>query len=169
MFNDIAVAVRYLKDKGGIKKAAVIDCDLHQGNGTAAIFAGDKDVFTFSIHQENNYPYLKPSSNIDIGLDDGAGDEEYLEHLKKHLPAILEKHKPEFMVYVAGADPYKDDQLGGLGLTIDGLRSRDEIVLHQAREFDIPAVVVLAGGYSVDIEDTVTIHTNTILVVSEFQ
>lgn len=163
VFNDIAVAVRHLQKKRRIKKAAVIDCDLHQGNGTAAIFSGDKDVFTFSIHQENNYPYPKPPSDIDVGLDDGAQDEEYLSYLKKHMPEILTGHKPEFLIYVAGADPYKDDQLGGLALTIDGLRRRDKIVLGQARKSGIPAVVVLAGGYSNNIEDTVTMHTNTIL------
>lgn len=163
VFNDIAVAIRHLQKKGRIKKAVVIDCDLHQGNGTAAIFQSDKDVFTFSIHQENNYPYPKPPSGIDVGLDDGTSDEEYLDYLKRDVPEVLSKHKPEFILYVAGADPYKGDKLGGLRLTLDGLRSRDRFVLSEARKCGIPAAVVLAGGYSTDIEDTVTIHTNTIL------
>lgn len=163
VFNDIAVAIRYLQKKGKIKKAAVIDCDLHQGNGTAAIFKGEKDVFTFSIHQENNYPVLKQPSGIDIGLDDGAADKEYLGHLEKIVPKILNEQKPEFIIYVAGADPYADDQLGGLALTVEGLRKRDEIVLSEAKRQGVPACIVLAGGYSNNLEDTVTIHTNTIL------
>ena len=162
VLNDIAVAVKRLIKYGPIKKVLIIDCDLHQGNGTAAIFAGDKNVFTFSIHQENNYPFIKPNSNLDIGLDDGAGDDEYLGALSKNIPDIIKDFKPEFLMYVAGADPYKEDRLGGLKLTKEGLKGRDEFVYEQAKRALIPAAVVLAGGYAFHESDTVEIHYNTI-------
>jgi len=162
VLNDIAVAVKRLIKYGPTKKALIVDCDLHQGNGTAAIFAQDKDVFTFSIHQENNYPYLKPPSSCDVGLDDGAGDKEYLDALLKHIPAIIKKFKPEFLMYVAGADPYKEDQLGALKLTKEGLKKRDEFIYKQAKAASIPIAVVLAGGYAFHESDTVDVHCNTI-------
>lgn len=162
VLNDIAVGIRRLKKDGLIKKAAVFDCDLHQGNGTASIFSGSKDVFTFSIHQENNYPYPKQHSSLDIGLEDGTGDEEYLNCLKKALPQILKDFKPDLIVHVAGADPFCDDQLGGLDLTVEGLKQRDEYVLNLAKENNTPCAVVLAGGYAYNEEDTATIHYNTI-------
>lgn len=164
VLNDIAVAVKRLKRDGAIRRALVVDCDLHHGNGTAFIFANDKDVFTFSIHQENNYPSTKPPSSLDIGLEDGAGDEEYIGHLKKHIPDIIDKFAPDFVIYVAGADPYENDQLGGLALTINGLKERDRLVFGFARKEKIPIACVLAGGYAVDIKDTVEIHTNTIKI-----
>lgn len=166
VLNDIAVAIRRLKKDGMITKALVIDCDLHHGNGTASIFAGDKDVFTFSIHQEHNYPAIKPPSNLDIGLEDGTGDDEYLGHLKRDIPKIIDEFRPEFIVYVAGADPYEHDQLGGLALTINGLKERDRLVFDLARENKIPIACVLAGGYAVDVKDTVEIHANTIKIGS---
>jgi len=166
VLNDIAVAIRRLKKDAAITKALVIDCDLHHGNGTASIFAGDKDVFTFSIHQEYNYPAVKPPSNLDIGLEDGTGDDEYLGHLKRNIPKIIDEFRPEFIVYVAGADPYEHDQLGGLALTIEGLKERDRLVFGLARENKIPIASVLAGGYAVDVKDTVEIHVNTIKIGS---
>ena len=162
VFNDIAIGIRKVQKDNLIKRALVVDCDLHHGNGTAFIFAKDKSVFTFSIHQENNYPLIKPPSNIDVGLDDGAGDEEYLEKLNQHIPGIIKEFKPDLVLYVAGADPYRNDQLGGLSLTMEGLRKRDEFVLSLCKSNNIAVAVVLAGGYAIDIQDTVTIHYNTI-------
>lgn len=162
MLNDIAVAVKRLIKYGPVKKALIIDCDLHQGNGTAAIFKGDKSVFTFSIHQENNYPFIKPDSNLDIGLKDGSGDKEYISALSGSVTGIIKDFKPDFLMYVAGADPYKEDQLGGLKLTKNGLRERDEFVFKQAGLKSIPVAVVMAGGYAFHEEDTVDIHFNTI-------
>jgi len=162
VFNDVAVAVRKLLKSKKIKKAMVIDCDLHQGNGTASIFAQDKAVFTFSIHQQNNYPFIKPASDLDIGLADGTEDDEYLAQLEKNIPIIVDKFKPEFIMYVAGADPYRNDMIGGLRLTIEGLRKRDEFVAQQAKTRQIPIAVVLAGGYAIKVEDTAKIQYNTV-------
>lgn len=162
VLNDIAVAIRKGIEEGSIKKALIIDCDLHQGNGTAHIFQNDAKVFTFSIHQENNYPFYKPKSNMDIGLADRAKDREYLAHLEKNIPKIISDFKPELIMYVAGADPYEHDQIGNLALTIDGLKKRDSFVYEQAKNYQIPIAVVLAGGYAVKQEDTVEIQFNTI-------
>jgi len=158
--NDPAFALKSLQAAGKIQRAAVIDCDVHQGNGTAVIFQGDPAVFTFSIHQENLYP-PKRQSSLDIGLEDGLGDEEYLSRLRKSIPAILEFFAPQLAVYLAGADPYKDDQLGGLQLTLDGLRERDELVLGRCFHKRIPVLTLLAGGYARNFADTVQIHLNT--------
>jgi len=158
--NDVAVALRVLKSRGMIRRAAVVDLDLHQGNGTAFIFQSEPAVFTFSMHQENNYP-IKQRSDLDIGLDDGTGDEAYLRLLERSLPAILDSHRPELVVYLAGADPYERDLLGGLALTLDGLRRRDESVIRHCAERSIPVAVVLAGGYAEDFADTVRIHAMT--------
>jgi len=163
VLNDIAVAIKRLMSDGSIRRALVIDCDLHQGNGTAAIFARDKSVFTFSIHQENNYPFFKPQSSLDIGLHDMAGDNEYLKTLHQHIPKIVSDFKPDFMLYVAGADPYRDDQIGGLALSKEGLKARDELVFAQAVNYQVPIAVVLAGGYAHNQDDTVDIHCATIL------
>ncbi|MEO0092877.1 MAG: histone deacetylase [candidate division WOR-3 bacterium] len=158
--NDIAVAIKKLLVQNKIERAAVIDCDLHQGNGTAKIFQNDDRVFTFSIHQEHLYP-IKEESDLDIGLDDFAGDATYLHHLRSAVPKILTTHKPQFVIYVAGADPYKDDQLGTLQLTKAGLEERDRIVVENCQKEKIPFAVVFAGGYALKIEDTVDIHLNT--------
>jgi acetoin utilization deacetylase AcuC-like enzyme len=158
--NDVAIAVRRLQRDNNVKKFFVIDCDLHQGNGTAFIFKDDDDVFTFSIHQENNYP-VKQKSNLDIGLADRISDTIYLAYIKKHVPEILDEFAPNFVIYLAGADPYKYDQLGGLSLTIEGLRERDEFVMNECIKRSIPVGVLLAGGYAINTEDTVTIHCNT--------
>jgi len=162
VLNDVAVSIKALKAEGLIKKALVVDCDLHQGNGTAFIFGKDRDVFTFSIHQQDNYPYYKPKSDLDIGLKDHTSDDVYLKHLRDNIPGIISSHKPELVVYVAGADPYEDDQLGALKITKEGLKKRDHFVLTQARNFGVPVTITLAGGYAYNRKDTVDIHFNTI-------
>lgn len=162
VFNDVAIAIRRLKKDGLIRKAMVIDCDLHHGNGTAYIFQRDKDTFTFSIHQENNYPFSKPPSSLDIGLEDAVGDEVYLEELHKNIPGVIKTFKPDFIIYVAGADPYKEDQIGNLGLSIDGLKKRDEFIFEICNKFNVPVSVVLAGGYAINKQDTARIHYNTV-------
>ncbi|MFO7589195.1 MAG: histone deacetylase, partial [Gemmatimonadota bacterium] len=161
LLNDVAVAARALLADGSVARVAVVDLDVHHGNGTAAIFAGDPAVFTFSMHEEANYPLVKPPGDRDVGLPRGTGDAEYLRILDDHLPRILEAHRPELVFYLAGADPYRGDRLGGLGLTIEGLRARDRRVLRCCRERGAGAAVVLAGGYAVDTADTVEIHCNT--------
>lgn len=158
--NDIAVAIRVLQHEGVIRWAAVVDCDVHQGNGTARIFQHDPDVFTFSIHQYHNYP-PKEKSDLDIGLRDGAGDEEYLAALGEAFPARLEAHRPDLVIYNAGADPYEHDLLGGLALTKKGLARRDELVIGWCAAHSVPIVSLLAGGYAADTGDTVDIHVNT--------
>jgi acetoin utilization deacetylase AcuC-like enzyme len=165
--NDIAVGIRRLQHDGRIQRAMVVDCDVHHGNGTAAIFAGDDSVFTLSIHQFNNYPSEKPPSNVDIHLQNGVGDEEYLQRLGNGYRTALAIFHPELLIYVAGADPYCEDQLGGLSLSLEGLRERDRLVLGTALDSHIPAAIVLAGGYAVNVEDTVTIHANTARVAKE--
>jgi acetoin utilization deacetylase AcuC-like enzyme len=160
--NDVAVAAAGLKKAGQAGRICVIDCDLHQGNGTAFIFAEDPDVFTFSIHQENNYP-PKERSDLDIGLPDGAGDVLYLEELGV-VAGILDRHKPDIVFYLAGADPYVGDKLGGLELTKAGLQKRDEFVLGECQTRDIPVCVVFAGGYAADMRDVVDIHVTTAVV-----
>ncbi len=163
VIHDVAVAIRRLQFDGAIKTAMVVDTDVHQGNGTASIFGGDGDVFTLSIHQENNYPYPKPPSTVDIDLPDGIGDEDYLSILEKHLRAAFHDFKPQILFYVAGADPYREDQLGGLALTMEGLARRDALVFDYARRHGVPVAITLAGGYARNVGDTVKIHANTIL------
>jgi acetoin utilization deacetylase AcuC-like enzyme len=158
--NDVAVAVRVLQT-GDIRRAAIVDCDVHHGNGTAFIFERDSDVFTFSIHQQLNYPLFKPRSDLDIGLEDGAGDDRYLAALAGALARVIE-HQPEIVCYLAGADPFESDRLGGLKLTKAGLVARDRLVFAAARSAAVPIVTVLAGGYAVNVEDTVDIHVATI-------
>jgi acetoin utilization deacetylase AcuC-like enzyme len=165
--NDIAVAIRRLQHDGRIRRAMVVDCDVHHGNGTAAIFADDDSVFTLSIHQFNNYPSEKPPSSLDIHLADGVGDEEYLHRLGDGYRAALTAFHPELLVYVAGADPYCQDQLGGLALSLEGLRERDHLVIFSALHQRVPVAIVLAGGYAVNVEDTVTIQTTTAHVAKE--
>ena len=196
MMHDFAVAIRSLQKRKLIHRAMTVDCDVHQGNGTAAIFGGAntqpanlpsahhgsafglsggsmrekgscKDVFTISLHQENNYPLEKPPSSIDVNLPDGCGDTEYLAWLDNALSSGLRQFEPDLICYVAGADPFREDQLGGLNLSIEGLKQRDELVFRVARVRGIPVMVILAGGYAVRVEDTVTIHTNTILAAAE--
>jgi acetoin utilization deacetylase AcuC-like enzyme len=165
--NDIAIGIRKLQREGKITRAMVVDCDNHHGNGTAAIFAGDPTVFTLSIHQYNNYPAQKPPSTVDVHLNDGVNDEEYLERLSAAYRFPLHGFHPELLVYVAGADPYREDQLGGLSLTLEGLKRRDRLVIETALREGTAVAIVLAGGYAVHLEDTVTIHANTAKVAKE--
>ncbi len=167
LINDVAIAVRVLLREGVIDRAAVIDCDVHQGNGTAAIFAPDASVFTCSFHQERNYPAWKPPSDLDVGLDDGTGDEEYHALIDEHIPSILAEHRPEVIFYLAGADPYRQDQLGGLGLTMQGLHERDAKIFRYARDAGVPVAVTLAGGYAIHQADTVEIHCGTVRAAAE--
>ena len=195
MIHDVAIAIRSLQKRKLIQRAMTVDCDVHQGNGTAVIFGGagtqpgtlpsahqgsvfglsggnmrqgnSKDVFTISLHQENNYPLAKPPSSIDVNLPDGCGDEEYLAWLDNALSSGLRQFEPELICYVAGADPFREDQLGGLSLTLDGLKRRDDLVFRVAKARGIPVMVTLAGGYAINVNDTVTIHTNTILAAAD--
>jgi acetoin utilization deacetylase AcuC-like enzyme len=161
LFNDVAVAVRRLQRAGSIERAAIVDCDVHHGNGTAMIFDGDQSAFTFSIHQQHNYPLFKPPSDLDIGLADGTGDREYLSRLDHALPIVMQS-SPQLVAYLAGADPFRADRLGGLSLTFEGLRKRDRAVFQAARAAGAAVVVVLAGGYAMEVEDTVEVHVGTI-------
>ncbi|MFQ5835301.1 MAG: histone deacetylase [bacterium] len=158
--NDVAVGIRRLKRDKLIEKALIVDCDLHQGNGTAFIFRENRSVFTFSIHQENLYP-VKEKSDLDIGLPDFTGDEEYLTKLSSSVRQIWRGFKPDIVYYLAGADPYEDDQLGQLKLTKAGLKKRDGWVITKCLEKKVPLVILLAGGYAFRVEDTVEIHGNT--------
>ncbi|MFW6083845.1 MAG: histone deacetylase [Gemmatimonadota bacterium] len=162
LLNDVAVAARTLLDEGAVERVGVIDLDVHHGNGTAAIFADDPAVFTFSMHQENNYPALKPDGDLDVGLRDRIGDDDYLAILDRHLTRMLDGRAFDLVFFLAGADPYREDQLGGLGLTVDGLRARDRLVLGACRRRGVPVAVTLAGGYAFDTDDTIEIHCNTV-------
>jgi acetoin utilization deacetylase AcuC-like enzyme len=168
VLHDVAIAIRALQKEKIIERAMTVDVDVHHGNGTAAIFAGDHSVFTLSIHQANNYPYPKPPSSLDIHLADGTGDEEYLREFEQGLDPAVSKFQPDIIMYIAGADPYREDQLGGLKLTIEGLEKRDRLVFEKARPRKIPVAVTLAGGYARKVEDTVAIHATTIRIAKEF-
>ena len=195
MIHDVAVAIRRMQRDDKISRAMTVDCDVHQGNGTAAIFAGTRvpseplpsntpstvatarpakvrnahagDVFTISLHQENNYPAWKPPSSIDVDLPDEIGDDEYLGWLDNALSSAFRQFEPELICYIAGADPYREDQLGGLSLSIDGLKRRDELMFRVAKARGVPVMVTYAGGYALRVEDTVTIHSNTVIAASE--
>jgi acetoin utilization deacetylase AcuC-like enzyme len=203
MIHDVAVAIRRMQRDNQIRTAMTVDCDVHQGNGTAAIFAGTRtasqalpssapsvlgrsipdtaipaargimrgahagDVFTISLHQENNYPLHKPPSSIDVDLPDGITDDDYLAWLDNALSSGLRQFTPDLICYIAGADPYREDQLGGLALTLEGLKRRDELVFRVAKAQAIPVMVTYAGGYAQRVEDTVTIHCNTVVAAKE--
>src|SRR5581483_6132762 len=190
MIHDVAVAIRRMQKDERIKRAMVVDCDVHQGNGTAAIFGNrqtverslpsfygpptaasqvvsTEDVFTISLHQQHNYPAIKPPSSIDVNLPDHTTDEQYLAWLDNALSSGLRQFEPELICYIAGADPYKEDQLGGLALTIDGLKQRDQLVFEVARTRKIPVMVSYAGGYARQVEDTISIHCNTVAAARE--
>ena len=162
VFNDVAVAARVLQHHSGTRRIAIVDLDVHQGNGTASIFAGDNSVFTFSMHGEMNFPFKKEVSDLDVALPDRTADAAYLEALHTHLTTVLNGHRPDFVFYLAGADPYEGDRLGRLKLTIDGLRRRDEMVFDACRTAGLPVAVTMSGGYAPDVEAIVTIHANTI-------
>jgi acetoin utilization deacetylase AcuC-like enzyme len=165
--HDVAVAIRRLQHDQAIRKAMVIDTDVHHGNGTAAIFSKDDSVFTLSIHQLNNYPADKPASTLDLNLEDGVDDEEYLNALGPAVRRGLDTFKPEMVFYIGGADPYREDQLGGLDISMEGLKARDKGVFEEARKRKIPVTTALAGGYARCVEDTVQIHVNTVLAAQE--
>lgn len=165
--HDVAVAIRALQARKEIDRAMVVDTDVHHGNGTAAIFANDPSVFTLSIHQWNNYPAYKPHSSLDINLEDGVADEEYLGALLPAVEKSIDAFHPNILFYVGGADPYREDQLGGLDLSIAGLQRRDAGVFEIARGRNIPVVTTQAGGYARRIEDTVQIHVNTVLAAKQ--
>jgi acetoin utilization deacetylase AcuC-like enzyme len=203
MIHDVAIAIRCMQRDDKIRTAMTVDCDVHQGNGTAVIFAGTRvpsdrlsstfasvlnpapstarpalhgtrprsshaeDVFTISLHQQNNYPVFKPASSLDMNLPDEIGDDDYLACLGNALSLGLSKFKPELICYLAGADPYREDQLGGLSLTIEGLKERDALMFRIARAEGIPVMVTLAGGYALKLEDTITIHCNTVVAAKE--
>lgn len=161
VFNDVAIAIRLLREEGLVRRAAVIDLDVHQGNGTHAIFADDRDVFTFSMHGGRNYPFEKVAGTLDIDLDDGTEDAAYLDALGDALPRVLHSARPDLVVYLAGADPHEGDRLGRMKLTFAGLARRDVMVLEGCREVGLPVAVVIAGGYGRRIEDTVAVHLAT--------
>jgi acetoin utilization deacetylase AcuC-like enzyme len=169
LLNDVAVAARKMIEEKLARKVMVVDCDLHQGNGTAAALAGRKDVFTLSIHQMDIYPTEKPLSTVDVGLWAGDGDAKYLAEIGAHIPSIYNEFQPDLVLYLAGADPYEKDQLGGLSLTKAGLKERDKVVIENARRLKIPVAVVLAGGYAAEIKDTVDIHLNTVRIAQRVQ
>jgi acetoin utilization deacetylase AcuC-like enzyme len=167
VINDVAIAVRRLQFDRSIERAMVVDTDVHQGNGTAVIFGGDGNVYTLSLHQENNYPFPKPPSTVDVDLADGTGDEQYLAILEKHLHQAFHDFAPHLLFYVGGADPYGEDQLGGLALTMTGLARRDALVFDYARRNGVPVAIALAGGYARLVADTVAIHVGTIVAARD--
>lgn len=164
VFNDAAIAARAVQAQAGLQRIAIVDCDVHQGNGSAAIFASDPSVFTFSIHAARNYPFVKEASDLDIELADGTRDDEYLWHLERGLDETLERARPQLVFYLAGADPYEDDRLGRLKLTKAGLARRDELVLATLEARAIPVAIAMAGGYARDIDDSVDIHATTLRI-----
>ena len=166
VFNDVAVAIRVLRNENLIERAAIVDCDVHQGNGTATIFAGDERTFTLSIHGANNYPLFKARSSLDVELPDGTADSAYLDTLAANLAAAFAAG-PDVVFYLAGADPFAGDKLGRLALTIGGLRRRDTAVLTECYEREVPVVTVMSGGYGKNIDDTIEIHCNTIRAVKQ--
>ena len=168
VFNDVAIAIRALRAEGLIRRAAIIDLDVPQGNGTHAIFAGDEETFTFSMHGSRNYPFHKVPGTLDIELPDGTDDADYLARLEDALPNVLDSGTPDLVIYLAGADPHERDRLGRLKLTFDGLERRDAMVLETCREVGIPVAITIAGGYGSDIRETVAIHLSTARVASSF-
>jgi acetoin utilization deacetylase AcuC-like enzyme len=169
IFNDVAVAARTLQAEGLAKRVVILDCDVHQGDGTASIFAQDPTVFTFSIHGEKNYPFHKPPSDLDVALPDGTGDDAYCEALKAEVEQAVEMANADLAIYLAGADPYEDDHFGRLALTKQGLLQRDRIVLEACKGRGIPVAVVMSGGYARQIEDVAEIHFNTVMLAVEIQ
>ena len=162
VFNDVAIAIRVLQREGRITRAAVVDVDVHQGNGTALVFAGDPDVFTFSIHGARNYPFRKERSTLDVELDDGCDDAAYLEAVEAHLGPVLDAARPELVCYLGGADPFVHDRFGRLGLSVAGLGDRDRRAFAAIRGRGIPLVLTMAGGYARRLEDVVAIQANTV-------
>ena len=166
VFNDVAVAAKVLLAEGLARQVLVIDCDVHQGNGTASIFAGDNTVFTFSIHGDRNFPFRKCQGDLDIALSDGTDDPVYLDVLQRALNEQLPLAQADCVFYLAGADPFAGDRLGRLSLTKAGLSARDELVLGACRALDKPVTVVMAGGYARNIDDIVDIHARTVRIAA---
>lgn len=162
VFNDAAVAARAMQAEGHARRVLIVDCDVHQGNGTASILAGDDSVFTFSIHGARNFPFEKEQSDLDIELPDRCSDEVYMLRLDEGLDTAFDLARPDLVIYLAGADPYADDRLGRLSLSVDGLAERDRRVFSRCQALDIPVAIAMAGGYARQIDDTVSIHVNTI-------
>ncbi len=168
VFNDVAVATRALQAEGLVKRVAIVDLDVHQGNGTHAIFSNDSSAYTFSMHGGRNYPFRKVPGSLDIDLDDATGDAEYLSILSAALPRVIREARADLVFYLAGADPHENDKLGRLSMTFDGLRRRDMMVMEACRDVGLPVAVTIAGGYGRDIVDTVRVHVGTAEVVNEF-
>ena len=168
VFNDVAVAARAMQAEGRARRILILDCDVHQGNGTAAIFAGDPTVFTFSIHGEKNFPYHKELSDLDIALPDGCGDEVYLGALRDGLQRCVHAAQAELAIFLAGADPFIDDRLGRLSLSKTGLAERDRMVFTACHQLRLPVAITMAGGYAKDIHDIADIHMNTLSIAAEF-
>lgn len=168
VLNDVAIAVRALRARGRIRRVAIIDLDVHQGNGTHDLLAGDDASYTFSMHGRKNYPFRKVPGTLDVELEDGTEDTEYLEKLADALPEVLAAARPDLVFYLAGADPHEGDSLGRLNLTFDGLMKRDALVLEQARAVGVPVAIAIAGGYGRDIDDTVQVHLNTARIARDF-
>ncbi len=167
-FNDVAVAIRRLQRDGRVRRVAIIDLDVHQGNGTHGCFAGDPQVYTFSMHGAKNFPFHKVPGTLDVELDDGTDDAAYLARLESHLPVVLRDARPDLVVYLAGADPHEGDRLGRLRLTFEGLHRRDAVVLQLCREIGVPVCATMSGGYGRDVRDTVQVHLNTVRVLRSF-
>jgi acetoin utilization deacetylase AcuC-like enzyme len=167
LLNDSVIAIRALQAEGRIQRAVVLDCDVHQGNGTAALAAGDDSIYTFSIHSESNFPLFKVQSDLDIGLDDGAGDDVYLAALATGIRQALVQARADLALFLAGADPFEGDRLGKLALTMKGLAQRDRLVLARCQEAGLPVAVLMAGGYGRRVEDTVAIHFQTVRIAAE--
>lgn len=167
-FNDVAIAIRRLQALGRVRRVAVIDLDVHQGNGTHGCFAGDSDVYTFSMHGAKNFPFHKVPGTRDVELADGTGDDEYLTLLAEHLPEVLREARPDLVVYLSGADPHEGDKLGRLKLTFEGLQRRDMLVVSTCREVGLPVCATMSGGYGHDVRNTVAVHVNTVRVLREF-
>lgn len=169
VFNDSVIAVRALQAETQSKRVLILDCDVHQGNGTAALLQNDPTAFTFSIHGKNNFPYRKVKSDLDIALDDGANDRVYLDALETGIRASLKQARADAVIYLAGADPYAEDRFGRLGVSKDGLAKRDRLVLGHCHKAGLPVAITMAGGYAPNIEDTVDIHFQTVCITAEFQ
>ncbi len=167
-FNDVAVAVRRLQFLNRVQRVAIVDLDVHQGNGTHAIFAGDTNVYTFSMHGAKNFPFRKVPGTLDVELDDGCSDSAYLDLLGHYLPRVIREAAPDLVVYLAGADPHAGDKLGRLALSFDGLQRRDWMVMECCRAVGIPICVTIAGGYGRDVRDTVQVHLNTVRTIRQF-
>jgi len=169
VFNDAAVAARALQAEGRVARVAVVDLDVHQGNGTASILRDDPSVFTLSLHGERNYPFRKEASDLDVGLPDGCGDDDYTLALQEALDTLFRRFTPELIIYLAGADPHEGDRLGRLKLTLAGLARRDALVFESAAARGLPVAVAMAGGYGRQIEDTVAVHAQTVALAARFQ